>query len=209
MFTFKDTSMTDLFQWSIGVIIVFSDENLVGEKVHFSNDKKKAISRTIDQNLEVEIPNCLLQKAFPIEVYTYVKNESGFFTKDRKIIRVLARPKPDSYICDDEEIETWETKVDIFQGKENANKILGVNEEGNVVPMGAEEIAEKLSDKSFIFTQNSASDTWNIEHNLSKFPSITVVDSAHNVIVGDYRYLDKNSVEAKFSSAFSGIAYLN
>ena len=60
MFTFKDTSMTDLFQWSIGVIIVFSDESLIGEKVHFSNDKKKAVSRIINKNLEVEIPNCLL-----------------------------------------------------------------------------------------------------------------------------------------------------
>lgn len=64
-------------------------------------------------------------------------------------------------------------------------------------------------DKHFTFTQNIASDVWEVEHNLNKYPSVTIVDSAGNVVVGDIVYLDENYVRLVFSSAFSGKAYLN
>lgn len=64
-------------------------------------------------------------------------------------------------------------------------------------------------DKHFAFTQNIASDVWEVEHKLNKYPSVTIVDSADNVVVGDIVYLDENNVRLVFSSAFSGKAYLN
>lgn len=64
-------------------------------------------------------------------------------------------------------------------------------------------------DKHFTFTQNTASDVWEVEHKLNKYPSVTIVDSADNVVVGDIVYLDENNVRLVFSSAFSGKAYLN
>ena len=64
-------------------------------------------------------------------------------------------------------------------------------------------------DKSFIFTQGSASNTWTINHNLEKYPSVTVVDSANNVVIGDITYSNTNSLTVSFSSTFSGKAYIN
>ena len=57
--------------------------------------------------------------------------------------------------------------------------------------------------------QIASADTWEIEHNLGKFPSVTVIDSAGSVVVGDVFYVDENNIRVKFSSGFSGKALLN
>ena len=62
---------------------------------------------------------------------------------------------------------------------------------------------------TFIFTQAVAATVWNVSHNLGKFPSITVIDTANTVVTGEYTYIDNNSVTLKFSAAFAGKAYLN
>ena len=66
-----------------------------------------------------------------------------------------------------------------------------------------------IDDKYFIFEQNIASNEWNINHNLNKKPSIMVVDSADNVVIGEENYIDNNNVIIKFNSKFKGKAYLN
>ena len=62
---------------------------------------------------------------------------------------------------------------------------------------------------TFIFTQGVASTVWNVPHNLGKFPSISVVDTANTVVTGQYEYTDNNNVILTFSAAFAGKAYLN
>ena len=62
---------------------------------------------------------------------------------------------------------------------------------------------------TFIFTQAVAATVWNVSHNLGKFPSITVIDTANTVVTGEYTYIDNNNVTLKFSAAFAGKAYLN
>lgn len=57
--------------------------------------------------------------------------------------------------------------------------------------------------------QGVASDTWIINHNLNKKPSITIVDSAGNVVEGAEKYIDENTIEIYFNGAFKGEAYLN
>lgn len=64
-------------------------------------------------------------------------------------------------------------------------------------------------DKFFAFTQGEASARWEICHNLRKYPSVTVVDSANSVVVGDVEYIDENNLVITFSGAFSGMAYMN
>ena len=64
-------------------------------------------------------------------------------------------------------------------------------------------------DLSFTYVQGVASTTWNIEHNLGKFPSITVIDTANTVVTGEYTYDNINNVTLTFSAAFAGTAYLN
>ena len=62
---------------------------------------------------------------------------------------------------------------------------------------------------TFIFTQNVPSTTWNITHNLGKFPSITVIDTGNTVVVGEYNYTSNTNVILTFSAGFAGKAYLN
>lgn len=57
--------------------------------------------------------------------------------------------------------------------------------------------------------QPSVSNTWDIVHGLNKYPSVTIVDSGGNTVVGDVRYVSLNEVQVTFTSAFSGTAYLN
>lgn len=64
-------------------------------------------------------------------------------------------------------------------------------------------------DKSFTFTQSVAAETWSITHNLGKYPSVTVVDSGGNVVIGDVEYTSVNALTCTFSAPFSGKAYLN
>ena len=62
---------------------------------------------------------------------------------------------------------------------------------------------------TFIFTQGVAATTWNITHNLGKFPSITVIDTGNTVVTGEYNYTSDKNVILTFSAAFAGKAYLN
>ena len=71
------------------------------------------------------------------------------------------------------------------------------------------EIRTLIYTGTYIHTQNSASDHWFINHKMQKYPSVTIVDTAGTVVVGEVVYIDDNNVELYFSSPFSGAAYLN
>jgi hypothetical protein len=65
------------------------------------------------------------------------------------------------------------------------------------------------NDSFYFHNQITPAGVWVITHNLNKFPSVTVVDSALSVVIGEVRYIDENTVELTFSGAFSGRAYIN
>jgi len=65
------------------------------------------------------------------------------------------------------------------------------------------------SDANFVYTQGTPASTWVVNHNLGKFPSVSVVDSAKNEVVGDIEYNNTNTVTITFSASFSGFAYFN
>lgn len=64
-------------------------------------------------------------------------------------------------------------------------------------------------DKTYTHNQIIPSSTWNIEHNLSKYPAVTVTDSAGSVVIGDMQYISENKIVINFVGDFSGKAYLN
>lgn len=64
-------------------------------------------------------------------------------------------------------------------------------------------------DKHFVYNQIAALATWNVTHNLDKYPSVSIVDSGNNWVVGDVEYINENQLTITFNSAFSGKAYLN
>ena len=70
-------------------------------------------------------------------------------------------------------------------------------------------VSTVVGDKHYAHNQTSASATWTVTHNLGKFPSVTVIDSANSVVVGEVNMTNINEVEITFSAAFSGKAYLN
>ena len=64
-------------------------------------------------------------------------------------------------------------------------------------------------DKTYVHSQAAPSAVWVVHHNLSKKPSITVVDSADTVVIGEVEYIDTNTARLKFIGAFAGRAYCN
>lgn len=59
-----------------------------------------------------------------------------------------------------------------------------------------------------VHTQAFAAMTWVINHTLGGKPSVTIVDSADTVVVGEVTYNSNSEVEVNFTTAFSGFAYL-
>ena len=67
-------------------------------------------------------------------------------------------------------------------------------------------IAEAV--QRYTFTQSMPAEVWNITHTLGGRPSVTVVDSADTVMIGEVSYNNNSSITVTFTSAFSGYAYL-
>jgi hypothetical protein len=65
------------------------------------------------------------------------------------------------------------------------------------------------TDANFVHDQGVASATWTITHNLNKKASVTVVDSADQIVVGQIVYNTANQVTITFEGSFSGKAYFN
>lgn len=70
-------------------------------------------------------------------------------------------------------------------------------------------LINEKQDKNFYFTQTTASNTWVITHNLNKYPSATIIDSAGTEVVGNITYNSLNQITITFSGAFKGSATLN
>lgn len=66
-----------------------------------------------------------------------------------------------------------------------------------------------LSGANYVHNQMVPAADWTITHNLARFPSVTVIDSAGSTVVGDIEYLSNNQVAIHFTAAFGGSAYLN
>ena len=65
------------------------------------------------------------------------------------------------------------------------------------------------SNQTYVHIQGEASAARLIEHNLEKYPSVTVVTSAGTVVIGDVTYSNENVVTVSFKGPFKGKAYLN
>lgn len=78
---------------------------------------------------------------------------------------------------------------------------------GHVVNAGTANV--KLPNTNYVHEQSTSSATWVINHNLGKYPSITIIDSDGSEVFGEIEYVDTNNVTLTFSDAFTGKAYLN
>lgn len=64
-------------------------------------------------------------------------------------------------------------------------------------------------DKHYTHLQGPPSNTWSFTHNLNKKPSVTIIDSAGNMVVGSLTYVDLNNITLQFASPISGEAICN
>lgn len=72
------------------------------------------------------------------------------------------------------------------------------------------EVAFKdIAEMTYVHEQLIPAAVWEISHPLQKYPSVSVVDSAGSLFVGDVVYKDNANVQLTFVSAFAGKAYLN
>ena len=62
---------------------------------------------------------------------------------------------------------------------------------------------------TYIHEQGIASNIWVIRHNLNKFPSVTLVDSAGSVFNASVKYDSPNQCTVRINGATTGKAYLN
>lgn len=65
------------------------------------------------------------------------------------------------------------------------------------------------ADKTFTFVQSSSSTEWSIQHDMDKYPSVSVVNNNNVLMYGNITYVDTNNLIINFSAGFSGKAYLN
>jgi hypothetical protein len=62
---------------------------------------------------------------------------------------------------------------------------------------------------NYIHDQQLSSITWNIVHNMGKFPSVTILDTAGDEVEGDVTHISINQLTITFSAAVAGKALLN
>lgn len=71
-------------------------------------------------------------------------------------------------------------------------------------PMGT----DSGGDKNFVATF-SVTATVTVSHGLGKYPSVSVMDSSDDLVMGDVDYLDLNNLTVSFSAPFSGTITCN
>jgi len=72
-----------------------------------------------------------------------------------------------------------------------------------------QKITQVSTDKHFEMTVSMPSDLWNINHKLSKYPSVTVINNDLKEVVGDIEYIDLDNIKIYFSAEFSGKVICN
>jgi len=92
--------------------------------------------------------------------------------------------------------------IDFYEGQQDGVIVANLSN-NNSIPITPGD------NNTYTHTQLSPTNVWNINHNLNKMPSITIVDSADNLVFGDIEYISANEIKVSFSGAFAGKAYLN
>lgn len=93
----------ELFQWEKDRYVVFSFEK-EPDFFTFHNPKSKYGIEVFPQNTKVKIPNILLKEALPITVEACVGEVGEGQVIDRRVFKVLKRPRPENYIDEEEKI---------------------------------------------------------------------------------------------------------
>ena len=96
-----------------------------------------------------------------------------------------------------------------------SNKIVASGNSIKVISVGTQG-PSGVGDLHAVHTQDVAASTWQVTHNLGKYPSVSVVDTANTAVNGKvlYQDWDTNQVSTTklqiiFTATFAGKAFLN
>jgi hypothetical protein len=64
-------------------------------------------------------------------------------------------------------------------------------------------------DLHYVHTQGTPSAVWTVQHDLGKWGSVTVLDSANSWLLTDVEYLDENTLVITLAAPASGKALVN
>ena len=83
----------------------------------------------------------------------------------------------------------------------------------NIYAGDIQELQEAIRDlenrAGYKHVQSTPSDSWVIQHNLHRVPSVVVMDSANELVIGEIEVVNDDTIILHFTSGFSGKAYLN
>lgn len=100
--------------------------------------------------------------------------------------------------------------IRVIRTLEQLDNVQGVAENGDVLFFDGDQwVPRKDATNTYTFEQNHAASEWAITHDLGRFPSVAIVDSAGTQVIPDVTYVNQNQLIVQFSAAFAGTAYLN
>lgn len=62
---------------------------------------------------------------------------------------------------------------------------------------------------AYVHTQATPSTEWVVNHNLTFTPSVTVVNNAGEVLIGEVQFTGEQQITVRFTAATSGLVYLS
>lgn len=106
------------------------------------------------------------------------------------------------------------TPSDSIQSIISPNGTISISESGGVVGIDiAQNIIDQINsitgDKNYVHEQNTPSKVWVCNHNLNKFPSPIIIDSAGSEVEGAIEHIDKNTTVIRFNAVTIGAASFN
>lgn len=125
--------------------------------------------------------------------FTATKNEAGLVTITGLTSASPAKPNNSGFTINVVDVEL-------------SDEVLTTDSSGNLKFTSLSSVA---ADKNYIHTQSSSATVWVVNHNLAKNCSVTVIDSAGTVVIGQVDYNSINQITLTFKASFSGKAYFN
>ena len=102
-------------QWDLNVKVT-SNKFKVGDEIHFYNIRQPNAlpvkAYLLDGKVVAEVPNILLQSAYPIFAYCMVDDAGATYTIKKYEFKVKQRPKPDDYVYTQTEVKTYDALVE-------------------------------------------------------------------------------------------------
>lgn len=70
-------------------------------------------------------------------------------------------------------------------------------------------LSSLITQNNFVFDKQVASSVWVVVHNMGKFPSVSIVDTANDQVEAEVKYNSNNQLTITFTAPVAGKAYLN